>query len=380
VRNGPWEPNVKAMRILWQDVAGRLAVDSRRVYAAGFSGGARFSFAMGPILGRSLAGVIACGAGLPEWLKLEQLGQTAFYGIVGLYDFNYKELSALHEQLAAAGKSCHVETFDGPHAWPSSALLGQALTWMEIQAMKSGLRAPDEGWLNQQYTAIEQQAQALEGQGNVPAALSLYRVLSRDFPDRPQTAESAKKVAALEVSPAWRDFRNKERQAADRELDLLNAIIRPYLQIPSALNDAFQLKRLVSALKIESLLADSTKKKAEPAGIAAARVLTDLRIKIYNDAMQRLQQKDYSTSAFYMELAAKVEPDNWRIAYDLACVHLRGGNKKKALQALDEAMARGFADAQFIAQDPDWDPLRNDKDFLGRLERMKEKAAAEAKQ
>jgi hypothetical protein len=39
--DGPFTPNIRAMRAMWADTQGRVAIDPRRVYVSGFSGGAR---------------------------------------------------------------------------------------------------------------------------------------------------------------------------------------------------------------------------------------------------------------------------------------------------------------------------------------------------
>ena len=57
----------KAVNAIWQDTHSRLALDERRSYASGFSGGARVAGAMalsGPT--GQVAGVIAHGAGYPR--------------------------------------------------------------------------------------------------------------------------------------------------------------------------------------------------------------------------------------------------------------------------------------------------------------------------
>ena len=50
-RNGPSEPIVQAARTMWSEVRLRLPIDERRVYAGGFSGGARAASYFGRITG-----------------------------------------------------------------------------------------------------------------------------------------------------------------------------------------------------------------------------------------------------------------------------------------------------------------------------------------
>src|SRR3712207_1459013 len=62
-RNGPLRPSLEAAQAMWIDVQARGRVDERRVYAAGFSGGARLAVRVNHLCRNCLAGVVAAGAG-----------------------------------------------------------------------------------------------------------------------------------------------------------------------------------------------------------------------------------------------------------------------------------------------------------------------------
>src|SRR6478672_7438128 len=55
-----------AIRTLWADVKERYAIDPQRIYTAGLSGGARVASSVALACNHCIAGVIACGAGLPQ--------------------------------------------------------------------------------------------------------------------------------------------------------------------------------------------------------------------------------------------------------------------------------------------------------------------------
>lgn len=130
-RNGPWEVILRAARASWSDTHARLAIDDQRVYAAGFSGGARVACGLGKMLSIQLRGVIACGAGLPEWLTPADVVDVPWFGTVGLYDFNYGEMHLLERQLRSQGTRCHLRVFMGRHSWPPAKLAAEALAWLE---------------------------------------------------------------------------------------------------------------------------------------------------------------------------------------------------------------------------------------------------------
>ena len=60
------DPNTPALQAMWRDTHARLAIDERRAYLAGFSGGARASVAIALAAPKAIAGVIGCGAGLHD--------------------------------------------------------------------------------------------------------------------------------------------------------------------------------------------------------------------------------------------------------------------------------------------------------------------------
>jgi hypothetical protein len=140
-RNGPWEGILRAARALWYDTHARFAIDDGRVYAAGFSGGARAACGLGKMLSIPLTGVIGCGAGLPEWLEPGDMAGVPWFGTVGLRDFNYQEMQELERQLRRQGNPCHLRLFHGGHAWPPAKLALEAIAWLEAQ---SAVPAPTE--------------------------------------------------------------------------------------------------------------------------------------------------------------------------------------------------------------------------------------------
>jgi dienelactone hydrolase len=138
-RNGPWEVILKAARMLWQDTHARLAIDDRRVYAAGFSGGARAAIGLGKMLSIHLAGVIGCGAGLPAWLTPGEVRDVPWFGSVGIQDFNYGEMQELDRELRRQGTPCLLRVFQGKHSWPPKKLALEAISWLEERT--AGARA-----------------------------------------------------------------------------------------------------------------------------------------------------------------------------------------------------------------------------------------------
>jgi dienelactone hydrolase len=132
-RNGM--PNVlPAISAMTRDVAARLHLDPKRVYTAGMSGGARLAFAVA-LSAPGIAGVLASSAALPD-SRPEKTLPFAVFATAGTEDFNLLELRELDRTLTTPH---HLAMFEGGHVWLSSDLAMEAVEWMELMAMKSGM-------------------------------------------------------------------------------------------------------------------------------------------------------------------------------------------------------------------------------------------------
>jgi poly(3-hydroxybutyrate) depolymerase len=132
-RNGPWEISLHAADAMRADVTKRYRINSKRIYTAGQSGGARV--AMQVAMAGGIAGVIASSAGFPDPGNAPNKLSFPVFGTAGTEDFNYVEMRQFDRQLTSPHR---VEIFDGGHTWLPGELAVKAIEWMEVQAMKSG--------------------------------------------------------------------------------------------------------------------------------------------------------------------------------------------------------------------------------------------------
>ena len=138
-RNG--QPSRDAIVAMTSDVMKRFHVDMTRIYTGGMSGGARV--AMGVALSSTatrVAGVFASSAGYPDGQVRKTLPFPVF-ATAGTEDFNHLEMRTLDRELTTPH---HLAIFEGAHVWLSSDLALQGVEWMELQAMKKGLKLRDD--------------------------------------------------------------------------------------------------------------------------------------------------------------------------------------------------------------------------------------------
>jgi len=90
-RNGSWKIEAEAAQAMLKDTEKKLSIDGRRVYFAGFSGGARVAARLAQIC-KCTAGVILNGAGFQPETSASPETRFAVFAAVGTYDFNYGEM------------------------------------------------------------------------------------------------------------------------------------------------------------------------------------------------------------------------------------------------------------------------------------------------
>lgn len=177
------DPNGPALAALLTEVLDdhRVAVDPARVYLAGMSGTARFGWLAAAAMKGRIAGLISIGGGLPGhepgWLDDVRF---AFFGAAGTADFNYEELAALDQALAARNLRHHVEFFAGRHGWAPAEVERRAMEWLELEAMRTGRRAIDRELATELFRRAHAAAEE-RGTRGPEVRLRAYRQLLVDF-------------------------------------------------------------------------------------------------------------------------------------------------------------------------------------------------------
>jgi predicted esterase len=374
-KNGLWISILQAAQAFWRDTHARLAIDDRRIYAAGFSGGARAACGLGKMLSIKLSGVITCGAGLAEWLMPSDLSGVPWYGIAGLYDFNFGEMQQLASQLHALGIPRHLEIFIGKHQWPPADLCLQAFDWLELQAMKADLRPRNDSLINLWLTQKGQKALDLENQGKIAEAYIIYTGLVDDFSGLTNVSPYETSVNALKDSQPVKNYFKNEQELAGQSEATINRIQTIYSQLQGQFQEPGIVRKKIAELKLAAFKRDAAAKEIDNDQIVATRVLIRLLGKVVEDGNNYLQMKDGPRAVITWQIAAEVKPDHPGILYALACARALNNEKKKALKTLGEAIAFGFDDLQALADDKEWDSLRSQPDFIKLVATLSSKEA-----
>lgn len=362
-RNGALKPSLDATRAMIEDAQARISVNGARTYAAGFSGGARHSILIDFICRHCLAGVIAAGAGYPPNFKPEAPVTFALFGAAGVDDFNYPEMKTLDATLARLGAAHRFESFEGGHAWPTPEVAADAVEWLELQALKTGLRQKDEAFAAGVWGRRIVEARGLEEGSKSYAAYRAYEALAADFKGLRDVSEAEGRRAALGASKEVKAALKDEAEQLSRQQQLVGQLF----ELAERRRQEFELKvqltadfrAIVEGLRVKARAeADSGERRV------ARRSLNQVSAHFYETAGELSRQRARPSEVVAaLEVAAEIASKSPQLFYELAVAHARNADKKGALAALRKAFELGFKDAAALEQEPALEPLRGEAEY-----------------
>ncbi len=352
--DGPMEPNVKALAALWPEVHRRFATDPQRIYSSGFSGGAMLSWDLARQVG-GIAGVIAAG-GRFQGSEFQTELDFPSWGAVGTTDFNYSEMRRVHQLFDHWGAPERLEVFKGRHSWMPPELARQAIEWMELQAMKQDLRPRDPALVERLYAADLDAAEALLAAGEELAAARRFAAVAATFEGLRPVEQVTTRATELDRRPAVKKARRDEKRWDAYELkhrDRLTLAIGHLRQAEEPVLAA----RFAAELGIPEL-----RQKIARGGYQAVMAQRVLETIFTNTSFYLMrdffQAGDYRAGATVLEVAVGIHPERRDLWYNLACARARSGRPEPAIDALEQAIERGFVHQSHIERDADLKSLR----------------------
>jgi len=285
-RNGPWAPTLRAVNAMWPALLGGYAVDQRRVYAAGHSGGATVAWLVAQQTGQ-IAGVITSGQPNPE-SQIAKDKRFAWFGSAGHSDFNFLQVKNIDAMLADAKSSHRIEFFDGGHQWPPTDVVFRALGWMEVLAIKDGRRARDLDLVRTILADDVSRARALEDRGRLPEAWRAYGAIVTTYSGLVDVADAERRLKTIETDTRFKDARKLEERADRREQQEIYAVGKVVTQLGA--DDPPLVAQLRTQLNLDSLEKTSHGQGYEAE--SAARSIALVRIQLTTVAREMRDKHD----------------------------------------------------------------------------------------
>ncbi|HKE59257.1 MAG TPA: hypothetical protein VKB46_21255 [Pyrinomonadaceae bacterium] len=345
----------------WNDTHTRFSIDEKRTYAAGFSGGSRLAAMFASRCRGCLAGVIANGAGFPADIQPDAKTSFVYYGIVGVDDFNFQEMWELDKKLEELGLTYHFETIGGGHEWAPADALTDAFAWLTLQSMRAGVVGKDDQFLGEQFNERLKEAEQFLSAQHLVQAQKAFLSLSRDFQGLRDVTEVTRRADDLRKSPELKREKKAEEELHQRQLREAGEIrmlwLKPYDLDASRNYRAEATARLADWRKKKDLEIDSADRRL------ARRILSHTLIQSIEAGQASLTQKDYMGALTNYELARQADPKNSNLAFETARIYALKGEKKSALQTLEESVSLGFKDLSRLKGEEAFAPLSDEPRF-----------------
>jgi predicted esterase len=403
-RNGPGVDLDSIIAALSVDTQARFHVDAKRLYTAGFSGGARVASAIA-LAGDRVAGVIACSGGFPAGKVPPRTLPFAFFGTAGREDFNYPEMYGLAEAFDSSGAANRFEAFDGGHAWAPADLCTEAIEWMDLQAMRAGRRDKDPDLISAFQRSLEARGTAFEVAGKPYDAYHAYKSLAADLAGLVDVKSFQSGADALrsskEVQRALKEQTEliEKQRRRTRELSTLMAQMsnKPAFQssdppghattsgsaggtapsptATSATNPSADQSNPQAELRhsIATLRKDFDAAQDSPQRVLARRVLNGFLVGLYETAEQMLYEKSYDRALQTLIVASEVRPDSQGVFLELARAYAGHKEKQKAIDSLKRAVVNGLTDPTAIENQADFANLSAEPEFKAIVTDLKTK-------
>lgn len=366
-RNGAWKVETDSAQAMFDDTHARLAIDDRRIYFAGFSGGARVAALLAQRC-KCAAGVLLDGAGFAG-APPSRDAVFAVFAAVGTFDFNYPELSALDDKLDQAGFPHRLRHFDGPHEWAPPEVMDEAFAWFRLIAMKQNREARDASFVAAQQPATVARAHALEQAGEAYEAWREYQQAVATFDGLADTASLQQAAASLAQQKAVREGAKREKEEFQEQEQLTGKI---YSGLTALHGDASQRSdnfHDVQQAIVE--LRDRTASAKSPDKLRVyRRALAGVFIGAGEMGDASLTTKDYELAKDYYQLACDAKPDSVGALEELAKALALDQNRKGAFEALRRAKENSKDAAAFSAwlkEEPAFAQLHGDPQFRALL-------------
>jgi dienelactone hydrolase len=250
--NGAWKPEADAAQAMFQDTHARLSIDNKRIYFAGFSGGARLASTLAQRC-NCAAGVLLNGAGFSPSTPPAAGATFSVFAAVGNLDFNYGEVLDLDATLSSLHYAHSLRRFDGPHQWAPANVMDEALAWFRLISMKEGREERDMGFVKAQAAEVEKRERALELAGDPYGTWKEYRQAADTFDGLGEAPAFRERAVAMEKEKAVRDAAKREQQDIEEQsrlsTDISSGLAALRQDAPNRADTRSQVEQQISQLR-----------------------------------------------------------------------------------------------------------------------------------
>jgi len=363
-RNFSGQESSKSASAIWDDTHLRLALDERRTYTTGFSGGARMAGLIALRCSQCrIAGVIAHGAGYPLGQKPSQKTSPLYFLAVGDEDFNWSEVMQVRREREDLGLAYRTEVFHGPHQWAPVPIMEDAVAWVQLKSMQTGTQARNNSLIDERFAKAQAEAEEAAKAGDAVAEFVALRSLVSDFDGLKDVTPYRPRLDTLKNSPALKQALRKEDSAVAEQETLSSTLFRELGELEtSGSEDRLSLRNRILEQMVQ-LKRDGARQKSGEKRLPRLRAFSSVQASYIESGQTQLEQKRFDSAEFYFQLISDVSPDEiWPVLL-LAETSAARGNRKQAISRLRQTVKLGLKNPEVFEKDNYLQSLRSDPEF-----------------
>lgn len=367
----PHAPNARAVNLMIADALSTFAVDTSRLYIAGFSGTARDAWVMAYGSNGHVVGIISADAAMPgdsSW-RTDHLRVPPFDVAMSAASrgFNYFDVTLASDTLRALGAPVRTDEFTGDHAWSPEPVVAQAIGWLEARAMARKLRPMDPALVDSLYAVDSTAAAALETRGQTGEAVLAWQNAAIAWKGLHDVGAASARIAALTAQPAvkgWlseRDSLVHRMPAEQRALAEPLAALRRNPGVPD-------IRKLTQDLHVERLARWAADSADSVRAQWAVRALAGLYVEVsFYEPEAYLSVSDPDRALAVLTIAEEIHPGAPAVCHERARAYALRQDADRTLTELRCALAGHATTIAAIKADGRYGFLRTNDAFLDLL-------------
>jgi len=344
----------------FKDVRSRFKIDSMRIYAGGFSGGARVA-SMAAFANYSVSALIGSGAGF-SGMPQNFPPNLMYIGLVGNKDFNFLEFLNINAYLDKINVPHQLIIFDGKHEWPTPEKLLEVFYALEFSAMRSKIIPSNHAMINE-YLEIENKAiEKFSQQKLLTDKLDLLKRVVTNLDGLTDLFKYNQQIASLEKSKEIL----KENEEFMQSMGIEQNMMQNYQTAFGSQNLQWwqgEIKNLQQTIK------QSTNRSKKLSNQRMLNYLSMLAYMYTSGAIKNNQQADIEK---YLTIYKLVDPENADLDYFTACNFVKLNQLDKAMESIESAFKHGFTDIDTFENDPIFEPLKSNGHFKELIEKKRQ--------
>ncbi|MGN6246938.1 MAG: hypothetical protein ACTHNG_01205 [Ginsengibacter sp.] len=341
-KNGnDWNDAENIWSVLNDDVQKKVSVDANRIYACGFSGGAKVATFLA-LHHDKISGVIANGAGLEDITTAGKLN-FSFTAITGNGDLNMTDLVAIDQILDKNLSRHRIIFFNGIHEWAPERTMMTAFDGLQFDAMRNNLIPADSAFIDSFDSLFKQRVEKdLKQKSFLEAAQDCklaYSMLD-DVTDKSTWFHKE------EDSVSKTELFKKQEQAHQQILQKEENIKSDFQQHFQTTDPQYWNKTITEV--------KSKAKGNSPEAAMYKRLDAYLSLAFYSLSNQLINQNKNEPAEYFVDFYKKDDPSNTEAWYFSAILDARKENATKAEADLEKAISLGFNDKKRLEQQPEF--------------------------